>query len=144
MRPLWVHCHAQIAQTDGNGMEGKGQWAKCFMETQPVIGGLWVSQGWITARCAPIKFTAVHNTAACDSAITSHVFRCGMHNQCGTVFNGAAKIRGGRCIIHDQRHTRIICNGGNSVQIGDVTTWVCNSLTENSLCIVVDCGLDCI
>ena len=43
MRPLWVHCHTQITQTDGNGMEGEGQWAKCFMEAQPVIGRLWIN-----------------------------------------------------------------------------------------------------
>ena len=125
-------------------MEGKGQWAKCFMEPQPVIGRLWIGQGWITARCAPIKFAAIHNTATCDCAVACHVFRCGMHNQCGAVFDRAAQIRGGRCVIHDQWQTRIIRNGGHSVQIGDVTARVCDGFTENRLCIVIDCGLDCV
>jgi hypothetical protein len=40
MGGLRVHRHAQVAQADGDAVEGEGQGPEGLVELQPVIGGL--------------------------------------------------------------------------------------------------------
>ena len=51
MGALRVHCHAEIAQADGNPVEGEGQRAKGFVELQAVIGGLGLRQRGELVAC---------------------------------------------------------------------------------------------
>ena len=55
VRGLRVHRHAEIAQADGDGMEGEGQRTEGFVEFQPVIGGFGFGKRGELARGRPVE-----------------------------------------------------------------------------------------
>ncbi len=45
MRRLRVERHTEVAQADGNAVEGERGGAECLVEIQAVIGRFWLRQG---------------------------------------------------------------------------------------------------
>ena len=140
MRPLRVHRHSQIAQAHGDAMERERHRAKDFMKLQPVIGGFSSGQGRELVGRRPVKFAAVHDAAAGDGAIAGQVFGGRMHHQRRPMFNRAAQIGRGGCVIDDQRNASGIGHFRHRIQIGDVTARVGDGFAKHRAGVIVNGG----
>ena len=75
MRRLRVERHTEVAQADGNAVEGERGGAECLVEIQAVIGRFRLRQGRELVRRRPVELAGIDNCAAGDRAIAGHVFR---------------------------------------------------------------------
>ncbi|CAB4806778.1 unannotated protein [freshwater metagenome] len=117
MRPLRVHRHAQITQTHGDRVEGKGHGPQSRVKVQSVISRLWRCQRRKLARGRPVKLAAVHNHTAGDRAIACQVFGGRMHHQCRAVFDGAAQVGRGGGVINDQWQAVLVGHAGDGIKV---------------------------
>ena len=142
MGRLRVHGHAQIAQADGDAVEGEGEGPERLVEFEAVIGGLRGRERGELVGGRPVELARIDDGAACDGAVAGQVFRGRMHHQRGPVFDGAAEVGGGRGVVHDQRQASGIRDRADRVQIGDIAARIGDGFAEDRARVVVDGGLD--
>mmetsp|Transcript_24127 Transcript_24127/g.44834 ORF Transcript_24127/g.44834 Transcript_24127/m.44834 type:complete len:218 (-) Transcript_24127:10062-10715(-) len=65
-----------------------------------------------------------------------------MHDQRGPMFDGAAQVGRGRCVVDDQRYFGGVRHSRDRIQIGDVATRVGNRFAENRAGVVINGRLD--
>ena len=138
MGRLRVHRHPQVAQPDGDAVEGKGHGAEGLVELHAVIGFLRLAERGEFVIRGPVEFARIHDAAAHDGAVAGEVFGGGMHHQRRAMLNRAAEVGRGAGVVDDQRNARRICHIRNSAHIHDIAAGVCDGLTKDRAGVVVD------
>jgi hypothetical protein len=109
-----------------------------LVELQPVIGGLRFAERGELVGGGPVEATRVDHRAAHDRAVAGEVFRRGMHHQRGAQLDRAAQVGGCRSVVHDQRNARVIGDGGDGRNVGDVAAGIGDRLAEHGAGVIVD------
>ena len=63
-----------------------------------------------------------------------------MHDDVGTVFEGATEVGRGDGVVDDQRYPVLVCDLGQLFEVGDVAEWVTDRFAEDGLGLVIDQG----
>ena len=89
----------------------------------------------------PVKFSAVHDTAADSAAVPVHIFGGGMGYDISAPFDGAAVDRRGESVVHDQRDTVSVRCGGKHFDIQDAEGGIGDGFAENSFRVGTESGV---
>ena len=88
----------------------------------------------------PVKATAVHDCSTDCCTMTIHIFRCRMcYNICSPLDRTAVDRRW-KCIVHDQRHSMLMCCLCKLLNIKNRQCRIGNRLTKHRPCIVLECS----
>ena len=89
----------------------------------------------------PVEITAVNNNASALNCVTVHILCCGVNNDISAELERSAKYRCRECIIDDERNTVLVCDLCELLNVEDAQCRICESFTENSLCVRLECFL---
>ncbi len=132
---------AKVAQAQHTAGDGKGNVAERLVHLETMITLTRLRHGGVVARRRPVKRACIHQNAAHGIAMTTNELGQRVHNNVGTVLNGAAEIRRGHGVIDDQRNARVLGNGGNRINVLNNAAGVGNGLHEDGSRLWPDGGL---
>ena len=120
----------------------KPAFAKNFPEIESVITRRWCGKGGKAPVC-PVEFTRIHDHAPDRCTVPANPFGRGMHHNVCPVLDGACQIT--TCpkrIIHHQRYTVFLSNGGNGFKIRYVKFWISNGFDVDGLGAIINQAFD--
>ena len=136
------HGHAEIAQADGNAVEGEGHRAEGLVELQAVIGRLGRAEAREAVTRRPVEPPAVHHDPAGHGAVAGQVFGGGMDDEGRPHLQRPAEPGGGRGVVDDERQAVRRRHRRHGRDVGDIAAGVGDALAEDRAGILVDRRLD--
>ena len=105
----------------------------------PVVADIGLIQAWKALLVLrPGKLATIHNGASHTVAMTGQILGERMHDDVGTMVDGAHEVGAGHGVVHDQRHPMRMGDLGQRGDIRDVTQWVANRLAVDGLGFVIN------
>ena len=85
------------------------------------------------ARRMPIKRPAVHHAPTHRIALSTEELRGGVHHYRGAVLDGAAEVRSGKCVVHNERHVDSASRVCQRPNVRDDAARICETLGPQGL-----------
>ena len=132
---------AGITQQDSADVGDKSGRACGVRKGDTVVAGVGGSNVGVTAAGLPVEVAAVHDDAAQRGAVAADELGGRVHHDVCAVLDGTDEVRGAEGIVNDQRQAVLVGDGGNGVDIRDITVGVAQRLQIHSLGVGLDSGL---
>ena len=140
MGALRIHRHAEVAQADGDAVEGVGERAERLVEFQAVIGGLGGAQARELVTRRPVETAGIDDGAAGHGAVAGQVLGGRVNDERRAKLDGTAEIRRGRRVVDDEGQPGLVGDGRDGRDVGDVAARICDALAEERARVVIDGG----
>ena len=92
----------------------------------------------ILAGCLPVKLTGLNDDTAECCTVAAEELSCRMNYNVSAVLERSDQVRCTECVIYYYRKSVLVCDGGNSVDIRDITVRVSECLEVDSACVFLD------
>ena len=117
-RAKGVLARSQITHNDDTEVDGKSDGSESVPELKTVVTGGWLGELRELAALAPVKLSAVDDHTTDSGTVTTDPLGSRVHNNIGTVLDGANKVSTGtESIVDNQRNPRIVCNLGDGSDV---------------------------
>ena len=97
-------------------------------EYHAVIGGIRLGKSGELAACGPVKFAGIHNHSAHYRSVSADKLGGRMNDYVRAVLDRTEQIRRREGVVHDQRNTVPVSNGGYRFEVDDVRVGVAERL----------------
>ena len=135
----WRQRSTRIAQWHYPAATDEGCWAEGFGVGHTVVGRVRrVQQGETFFVVSPWEFAGVDDDAADAGPVSADVLGQRVHDDIGTVLEGAAQDGRGNGVIDDQRHTMPVGGIGQCLKVNNIAGRVANGFAEDRLGLVID------
>ena len=109
-----------------------------------MVAGVGSGNIRISAACFPIKIAAVNDHTAESSTVTADKFGCRMNDDVRTMLDRTDEIRGAEGVVDHQRKSVLMCDLGDSVDIGNVGIRITERFKIDRLGVILYRALYCI
>ena len=124
---------AEVAQGHRMAVDGEGEVAETFGESQAVITRLRLRQAGELVVLQPVELAGIDYHATHRRAVARQELGRGMDHQIGAELDRPAQVRCGQGIVHDQRYARFMGDGRDGFDIDHHAAGIGQVLQEDRL-----------
>src|SRR5208337_430962 len=129
-----------VSQSLYSRFDDEGEIAERLGVGDAVVGGIRLDKVGEASRGLPIELAAVYDNPADGITVTADELGSGIDDDVSTPLDGTAEGRRRGSVVDDQRHSFLVRDLRQLLNVNDVELWIADSLGIDRLCFVVDGG----